>query len=82
MNMNPSYQAPSPLRVMFWSGGFPRQFSCLKKFKSLVVPGGGCCKGIIIHGRQLKHRFSCGRPVMSEKKRGCNGSVYPCTHTE
>ena len=63
-------------------GGYPRKISRLKKFRALVVPGGRCRKGIIIQVRQIKCRFSYGRPVIPEKKRGCNRSVCPCTHTE
>ena len=67
---------------MFWSLGSPRHFSCLKKFMSLVVPVGGCHKSVIIQGSHLRSRFSCGRTSMIENKRVCNGSIYPCTHTE
>ena len=50
LNMQLSYKPPSPWRIMFLSRGLPRKFSCLKKFRALVVPVGGCCKGIIIQG--------------------------------
>ena len=54
----------------------------MKKFRALVVPVVGFRKGIIIQGRKLKCRFSCGRPVMPDKKKGCNGSNCTCTQTE
>ena len=73
------YKPPSSWRILFRSGGYPRKFSPLKMFRALVVPSRGYHKGIIIHWGKLKRRFSCGRPVMNEKKRGCNGSVCPCT---
>ena len=79
LNFNLSYKPPSSWRILFWSGIHTRKFSCLKNFRVLVVPGGGCHKGIIIQGRQLKRRFSCGMPVRPDKKRGCNRSIYPCT---
>ena len=82
LNVNLSYKSPSSRRILFLSGGYPSQFSCLEKFMDLMVPGWGCRKGIIIQGRHLKCRFYCGRPVMPEKKRECNGSVCPCTPTE
>ena len=41
-----------------------------EKFRALVFPGCGCCKGIILLGRQLKHRFSFVIPVMPDNKRG------------
>ena len=44
------YKPPSSWRILFWSGGRPRKFSSLKKFRSLVVPSGGCRKEIIIQG--------------------------------
>ena len=66
----------------FRSGGYPRKFSCQKNFRALVVTGGGCHKEIIIQGRQIKRRFSCGRPVIPEKKRRCNGRVYTCVQAE
>ena len=50
LNMNLSYKTPSPWRIVFWSVGCPRQFSRLKKSRALVVPSGGCRKGIIIQG--------------------------------
>ena len=53
MNMHLSYKPPSPCRIMFWSGGRPRQFSHQKNFRYLVVPSGGFRKGKILQGRQL-----------------------------
>ena len=81
-NVHLSYNPPISWRIMFWSVGIPQAVQLFEKFRALVVPGGGCRKGIIIQWRQLKIRFSCGRPVMHDKKRGCNGSVCPCTYTE
>ena len=82
LNVHLNYKPPSSWRILFLSGGYPRQFSRLKKFRALVVPGGVFHKGTIIPERQLNRRFSCGRPVMTEKKRGCTGSFCPCTHTD
>ena len=47
-NINLNYKPPSYCRVFVWSGGCPRQFNCLKKFRDLVVPGGVFCTGIIL----------------------------------
>ena len=48
LNVKLSYKHTSSWRILFWSGGYPRQFSPLKKFGALVVPGGGFRKGIIL----------------------------------
>ena len=48
LNVHLSYKPPSSWRILFRSEGYPRQFSRLKKFMTLVVPDGGFCKGIII----------------------------------
>ena len=64
LNVHLSYNTPSYWRILFCSGGRPRQFSFLKKFRSLVVLGGGCRKGIILQGSKLKRRFSYGRLVI------------------
>ena len=50
LNMHISYNPPNPWRILFPSGGCPRQFSCLKFFRDLVVTGGGCRKGVILQG--------------------------------
>ena len=50
LNVHLSYKRISSWRILFWSGGYPRQFSCLEKFRALVVPGGDCHKGIILQG--------------------------------
>ena len=76
-NVHLIYKPPSYWRIPFQSGESPRQFSRLKIFRALVVPDGGLCKGVIIHGDQIKLRFSCGRPVVVEKKSGFNGSICP-----
>ena len=44
----------------------------MKRFRDLVVPGGGCNRGIILQERHIKRKFYCGGPVMPENKRGCN----------
>ena len=51
LNVHLSYKPPSSWRVLFWSGGLPGQFSRLKKLRTLVVPDGGCRKGVIIQWR-------------------------------
>ena len=48
LNVHLSYKPPISWRILFWSEGRSRQFSWLKSFRSLVVPGGGWRKGIII----------------------------------
>ena len=48
LNIYLSYMPTSSWRVLFWSGVYPRQFSCLKKFRYLVFPGEDCRKKIII----------------------------------
>ena len=50
MTVHLSYKPPSSWRVLFLSGGYPRNFSRLKKFRALVVPGKGLRKGVIIQG--------------------------------
>ena len=48
LNVHQSYKPPISLRILFQYGGYPSKSSCMKIFRDLVVPGGGCCKGIII----------------------------------
>ena len=50
LNVRISYRPPSYWRILFWSGGHPRQFSRLKKFRALVVPRGGYRRETIIQG--------------------------------
>ena len=64
LNVHLIYKPHGSLRILFWSEGIPRQLSRLKRFRDLVVAGGGFRKGVILKWRQLKRRFSCGRPVM------------------
>ena len=52
-NVHLSYKPNSSRRILFWYGGHPRKFSCLKKFRALVVPSGGYHEGIIIQGMQM-----------------------------
>ena len=68
LNIHLSYKPPSSWRILFLSGGCPRKFSRLKKFRDLVVPGLGFRKGIIIQGEAADLRFTCNRPVMPENK--------------
>ena len=56
--MHLSYKPPSYRRILFRSGGLPRQFSCLKKLMDLVVPVRGFRKGIILQGRHLPSGLS------------------------
>ena len=79
-NIHLSYKPPSSRMILFCSGVCPRQFSCMKRFRAIVVPCRRCCKGIIIQGRKIKSIFSCGRPVMIENNRWCNRSI--CTWTQ
>ena len=48
LNVHLSYNPPSSCRILFRYGGYPMQFSRIKKFSALVVPGGGRRKGIIL----------------------------------
>ena len=66
LNVHLSYKPTSYWRIMFWSGGYPSQFSRLKVFRVLVVSIRGCCKGIIPQGimtptRVLTDEQSCLR---------------------
>ena len=77
--MHLSYNTPSSWRIIFRYGGRPRQSSCLKKPRKMVVPGKGCRKEIILQERQLNRSFSYGRPVMLEKLGVYNRRVWTCT---
>ena len=48
MTPNQYLRPPSSFRILFWSGGCPRQLSRPKEFRALVVPGGGNRKGVIL----------------------------------
>ena len=77
LKMHLSYKPPSSWRILFLSGGYPKKFSCLKYFRSLVVPDGGFHKGIILQGRQL----TSGLPVIGQSRLRIKGefmgaSVY------
>ena len=50
LNVQLSYNRTSYWGVIFWSGGRPRQFINLKKFRALVISGGGWRKGKNIQG--------------------------------
>ena len=50
LNLHLSYKNPISWRILFCSRGYTRKFSRMKKFRALMVPGGGCHKGIIIQG--------------------------------
>ena len=76
LNVQLSYKPPISWRTLFWSGVRPGKFSCLKKSRELVVSGGGFYKGITFQGRQQKRSFSCGIPVILEKKRSVTGAYY------
>ena len=76
-----SYKPTSSWRIFSWSGLYSMQFSILKTFRSVVSPGGCCHKGVVLQGRQLKRRFSCGSPLVLDKKRGITGaSVHAPIH--
>ena len=53
LNLHQIYKPPSSWTILVLSGVFPSQFSCLKFFRILVVPGGDCRKGIFLQGKQL-----------------------------
>ena len=82
LNVHLSCKPTISWKILFRSGERPRLFSNMKKFRDLEVTGGGFRKGIIIQGMQLNRSFFCGRSVIPEKKRRCNGIVFTCTHTE
>ena len=50
LNVHLIYKPPSFWGVLFRSGGYPSRFSCLKRFRALVVPSRGLRKGVIIQG--------------------------------
>ena len=50
LNIHLIYKPPGSLRILFWYLGRPRHLIQLNIFRSLLIPGGGFCKGIIIHG--------------------------------
>ena len=70
LNVHLSYKPTIYWRIMFWSGGHPIQFSCLKIFRSMLVAVDGCLKEVLLKGIQINLNFSCERPVIIEKK-GC-----------
>ena len=81
LNVYLSYKPPSSWRIMFRSGGYPRQFSLLKKFRAVVVPVRGCRKGIILQGRQLKAGFPVAVQSCLKRKRDITGaSVHEPRH--
>ena len=53
LNVHISYKTTRYWRIIFWFGVRPRQFINMKNFRALVVPSGGCRKGIIIQGSQM-----------------------------
>ena len=57
-NVNLSYKPLSFLRILFWYGWRPRQFSCLKFSRDLTGTEGVCCKGIILQGGQITSGLS------------------------
>ena len=81
LNVHLSYKTPSSWRILFWSGGHPRQFSHLKRCMDIVFPRRGCLKGIILQGRQIRPGFTYGIPIIHKKKRGHSGILCPCTQT-
>ena len=75
-----NYKPPSSWRILFRSERRPRQFSCLKKFKALVVPGGGCRKGIFLQWRHLTSYLSIiGQSCLRIKKDVTGASVHATT---
>ena len=62
LNMHLIYKTPLSWRILFWSGGRPRQFSCLKKFRDLKYPSGVYRRGEILQGRNLPS----GLPVIGQ----------------
>ena len=64
LNVNIIYKPPSSWREILWSRLCPRQFSHLKKFRTLVVLIGVCRKGVILQGimaptRVIQNGQSC-----------------------
>ena len=54
-----SYKPPNSWIIIVWSEGRPSQFSHLKKFRYLVIPGGGYHKG----GNSARDTASYGSPA-------------------
>ena len=77
LNVQLSYKPTSSWRILFWSWRRPRQFSCLKKFKALVVPSGGCRKGIFLQCRYLTSYLSIiGQSYLRRKMDVTGASVH------
>ena len=81
-NVRLRYKPTSSWSILFHSGLLPRQLSCLKNSRDMVVPGGGFRKEIIIQGVQIEFRLSCVRQLFLKIKTYCNGSIFPCTQTK
>ena len=69
--MHLSHKPPSYWRILFQSGGYPRQFIRMKKFRDLVVPSRDWRKGIFLQGRQLPS----GLPVIDQSFLRIKGGV-------
>ena len=80
LNVRLSYKYTSYWRILFWSGAHPRHFSRLKKFRALVVPIGGCRKGIIIQERNINRRFYVAGKSCFRRKEMQQEPIYmhPC----
>ena len=71
LNLHLSYKPHSSWKIIFCSGGLPRQSICLKKFRALTDTGGVWCKGVIIQRKYLPS----GLPVLFQSLLRTKGDV-------
>ena len=71
LNVFLSHKPLSSWRILFWYEGHFSQFNRLEKFRALVVPDGGCRKGVILQGGQLHS----GLPVIDHSYLRRKGDV-------
>ena len=77
LNVHLIYKPSVYWRILFWSGVYPRKFSCLKNFRSMVVAGRGCHKGIILQGIMTPTGvLPNGKSSLRRKRNVTGASVY------
>ena len=81
LNVHLSYKPHISCRILFQYGVIPSKFSHQVKFRALVIPGRGFCKGIIIQD-VLAPTGVLTNEQSKFIKSVFNGSFYPYNHTE